>query len=132
MVLSMIQTAGLAYHMIGDIGMMSTVIHLDMIWVLCLSLEGETLRKLILVNFVGKKSLLPIQTMMLIIIMTLKLGVVMDTTVIKDTKGLHDMMAVMTTLPVDLETTIITEMIAVEKIMIMLAGVMIPIMKGAV
>ena len=118
--------------MIGDIGMMSTIIHLDMIWVLCLSLEGETLRKLILVNFVGKKSLPPIQTMMLIFIMTLKLGVVMDTTVIKDTKGLHDMMAVMTTLPVDLETTIITEMIAVEKIMIMLAGVMIPIMKGAV
>lgn len=132
MVLSMILTAGLAYHMIGDIGMMSTIIHLDMIWVLCLSLEGETLRKLILVNFVGKKSLPPIQTMMLIFIMTLKLGVVMDTTVIKDTKGLHDMMAVMTTLPVDLETTIITEMIAVEKIMIMLAGVMIPIMKGAV
>lgn len=109
--------------MIGDIEMMSTIIHLDMIWVLCLSLEGETLRKVILV---GKK------TMMLIIIMTRKLGIVMDTTVIKDTKGLHDMMVVMTTLPVDLETTIIAEMIAVEKIMIMLAGVMILIMKGAV
>lgn len=115
--------------MIGDIptkgchGMMSTVIHLDMIWVLCLNLEG-------------KKSLPPIQTMTLIIIMTPKLGVVMGTTVIRDTKGPHGMMAVMTTLPViitiDLETTIITEMIAVEKIMIMLAGVMILIMKGAV
>lgn len=132
MVLSMIQTPGLAYHMIGDIGMMSTIIHLDMIWVLCLSLEGETLRKVILVNFVGKKSLPQKQTMMLVTIMTRKLGIVMDTTVIKDTKGLHDMMVVMTTLPVDLEATIITEMIAEEKIMIMLAGVMILIMKGAV
>lgn len=116
--------------MIGDIGMMSTIIHLDMIWALCLNLEGETLWKAVLVNFVGRKSLLPNQTMMLIIIMTLKLGVVMDTTVIRDTKGPHGMMAVMTT--IDLETTIITEMIAVEKILIMLAGVMILIMRGAV
>lgn len=60
----------------------------------------------------------------------------MDTTVIMDTKGRHDMMAAMTTLAVvitiDQEITIITEMIAVKKTMNMVAGVMIPIMIGAV
>lgn len=60
----------------------------------------------------------------------------MDTTVIMNTKGRRDMMAAMTTLAViitiDQEFTIITEMIAVKKIMNMVAGVMIPIMIGAV
>lgn len=93
------------------------------------------MKKIIRVNFVGRKSLTLIQIMLLIIITTMKQGVAMDTTVIMDTKGRHDMMAAMTILAViitiDLEITIITEMIAVRKIMIMLAGVMILIMKEA-
>lgn len=116
---------------------MSTIIHLDIIlWVLSLNLEGETMKKIIPVTFVGRKSLTLSQLMMLIIITIMKQGVVMDTTVIMDMKGRPGMMDAMTILAViiiiDPEITIITEMIAVEKIMIMLVGVMILIMKGAV
>jgi len=117
--------------------MMSTTIHLDIIlWVTCLNLESETMKKIIPVNFAGKKSLTSIQIMLLTIIMIVKLGVVMDITVIMNTKGRPDMMAVMTILvmitTIDRKITIIAEMMVVKKIMIILAEVMILSMKGPV
>lgn len=117
--------------------MMFTIIHLGMIlWVLCLNLEGETMKKIIIVNIAGKKSLTSIQIMLLTIITIVKLGVVMDITMIMNMKGRPDMMAAMTILvtitTIDLEITNIAEMMVVKKIMTILAGVMILIMKEAV